>query len=145
MANPYLFRIPSIAVIAIVIASLASVFGSDPVVRQHLRNIDEDPRPELSTSIVPKSEFEQLFETPTFLPPSEFRGAEVRRWRDNTGAYEVEGRLVIIYPDKVRLQKENGRTTTVAMRRLSPLDQAYVRWVADQVSRSGVTSVASDR
>jgi hypothetical protein len=70
--------------------------------------------------------------------PEEFRGAEQRLWRDNTGAYEVQGTLSIIYPDKVRLTKANGRTTTVAMRRLSPADQTYVRWVADRLVRNGV-------
>lgn len=93
--------------------------GTDPVVRRYLRDMDENPSDEKSTS-------------------EEFRGAEQRLWRDNTGAYEVQGTLSIIYPDKVRLTKANGRTTTVAMRRLSPADQTYVRWVADRLVRNGV-------
>jgi hypothetical protein len=137
MAKPDLILIPCVGCIAIALTSFVPVFGSDPVVRQHLRNIDETPKP--------TAEFENLFETPTFEPPSEFAGAEIRRWRDNTGAYEVQARLIMIYPEKVKLQKENGRTTTVSMRRLSPLDQAYVRWVADQMTRTEVQSIASDR
>lgn len=134
-----------LVVVAIASASWVTAHGSDPVVRQHLRNIDEDPKPEVSSSTTLRSEFEHLFESPTFQPPSEFRGAELRRWRDNTGAYEVQARVVMIYPDKVRLQKENGRTTTVAMRRLSPYDQAYVRWVADQMTSNLSDGLTNDR
>jgi hypothetical protein len=131
--------------------------GSDPNVRLRLRNIDENhtalqsapslqgvptlqntmdqlQRGELSLPI----ELDRLFGETSFEPPQEFRGAEVRRWQDNTGAYEVQGRLAIIYPDKVKILKPNGRTTTVSMRRLSSSDQAYVRWVAEQLTQTGV-------
>ncbi len=53
-------------------------------------------------------------------------GTEVRTWRDNTGTFEVTGRLVVVMPDKVRLLKDNGRFTTVPMRRLSTDDRQYV-------------------
>ncbi len=56
----------------------------------------------------------------------EFPGTEVRKWRDNTGTFEVTGRLVVVMPDKVRLLKDNGRFTTVPMRRLSNEDRQYV-------------------
>ncbi|MFO0012727.1 MAG: SHD1 domain-containing protein [Planctomycetota bacterium] len=111
--------------------------GTDPVVRKYLRNIDETPSEE-PFATKPTHEFDHLFESSTFSPPDEFRGAELRKWRDNTGAYEVQARLSMIYPEKVRLAKPNGRTTTVPMRRLSQADQAYVRWVADRLVQSGV-------
>jgi hypothetical protein len=38
--------------------------------------------------------------------------------------------LVMIYPDRVRLLKENGKHTTVPYTRLSNQDQEYVNWVA---------------
>jgi len=144
MIKEFLVRRECIAILSVAIACPCAVLGTDPVVRQYLRNIDEDPKRESNPAETSQTEFESLFESPIFTPPSEFRGAEVRRWRDNTGAYEVEARLIMIYPDKVRLRKENGRTTTVAMRRLSEFDQAYVRWVADQMIQSGNASVAAD-
>ncbi len=144
MAKKFLLRRECIAILSVAIACPCIVFGTDPVVRQYLRSMDEDPKGEATSAEVAKNEFESLFESPTFIPPSEFRGAEMRRWRDNTGAYEVEARLMIIYPEKVRLRKDNGRTTTVAMRRLSEFDQAYVRWVADHMIRASGASVAAD-
>lgn len=114
-----------------------TAYGTDPVVRQYLRNIDDKP-PDRGEVDLPV-ELDHLFETPSFVPPDAFRGAELRRWRDNTGAYEVEARLTIIFPDRVRLTKTTGRTTTVAMQRLSQADQAYVRWVAGQLVRSDAT------
>ena len=123
-------------------------YGTDPIVRQYLRNIDDKPPAETPSiqqtmeeldrgEVDLPVELDRLFETPSFVPPDAFRGAELRRWRDNTGAYEVEARLTIIFPDRVRLTKTTGRTTTVAMQRLSQADQAYVRWVAGQLVRSG--------
>jgi hypothetical protein len=98
-------------------------------------------RGELSLPI----ELDGLFGPPSFLPPPEFLGAETRRWQDNTGAYEVQGRLAIIYPEKIRIVKPNGRTTTVLMRRLSPIDQAYVRWVAAQLMQSDAGAHVADQ
>lgn len=144
MSKPSLLRVYCIAIACALVMVPYAVLGTDPVVRQYLRNIDEDPRTEASSEASSTIDFGNLLESPTFIPPSEFRGAEMRRWRDNTGAYEVEGRLIIIYPDKVRLQKENGRTTTVAMRRLSSFDQAYVRWVAEHMIRTGNSSAVAD-
>lgn len=136
MAKRSLLWMPA-AILSVAIASPILVVGSDPVVRQYIRNIDEDPKTGAPATEGSKNDFENLFESQTFIPPTEFRGSELRKWRDNTGAYEVQARLAIIFPDKVRLQKENGRTTTVPMRRLSSLDKDYVRWVADQMIRSG--------
>ena len=53
-----------------------------------------------------------------------------RHWGDNTGLYAVDGRLVEILEGKVRIQKENGRTCTVEMRRLSEIDAQYVQQIA---------------
>lgn len=138
-------RLASIAVLwSAALPYSFTAHGTDPVVRQYLRNIDDKPlegTPSIQQTMqeldrgeveVPV-ELDRLFETPSFVPPDTFRGAELRRWRDNTGAYEVEARLTIIFPDRVRLTKTTGRTTTVAMQRLSQADQAYVRWVAGQL------------
>lgn len=51
---------------------------------------------------------------------------QVRTWHDNTGSFEVTGRLVVVLDDHVRLLKDNGRFTTVPVRRLSVEDRQYV-------------------
>lgn len=147
MAKQFLLRANFLGVWFTVLLFPFSVWGTDPVVRQYLRNIDDKPSDGAPTiqqtmqelergEIKLPTELDRLFEPLSFVPPDRFLGAELRRWRDNTGAYEVEGRLTMIYPDKVRLTKPTGRTTTVSMQRLSPNDQAYVRWVAGQLVRS---------
>lgn len=50
----------------------------------------------------------------------------MRVWHDDTGEYEVRGRLILVLPGKVRLLKETGRTTTVPLDRLSPADLEYL-------------------
>jgi hypothetical protein len=60
--------------------------------------------------------------TPELLP--------MRTWTDNTGNFSVVGRLIEIKADGVRLAKENGRTCSVPMRRLSQVDADYVQQIA---------------
>ncbi|MDP6558331.1 MAG: SHD1 domain-containing protein, partial [Pirellulaceae bacterium] len=67
----------------------------------------------------------------------------VRKWRDNTGLYEVEGQLSSIFDGKVRLLKSNGRSCTVAFRRLSKTDMEYVQQVALSMGQSIVDQLAS--
>jgi hypothetical protein len=69
-----------------------------------------------------------------------FRGAEYRVWSDNTGTFSVTARVAIIFGDSVRLLKENGRTTTVPIRRLSEADRLYVQWVAVSLTRRATQS-----
>jgi hypothetical protein len=69
-----------------------------------------------------------------------FRGAEYRVWSDNTGTFSVTARVAIIFADCVRLLKENGRTTTVPIRRLSEADRLYVQWVAVSLTRRATQS-----
>ncbi|MEQ1824963.1 MAG: SHD1 domain-containing protein, partial [Pirellula sp.] len=70
----------------------------------------------------------------SFVPPPNFNGAEFRNWIDNTGAYAVKARLSVIYIDKVKLLKENGKFTTVPLSRLCEKDFAYVQWVANNLT-----------
>ena len=49
-----------------------------------------------------------------------------RLWTDNTGTFQVRGRLAVILETKIRILKDNGRYTTVPLRRLSDADQDYV-------------------
>jgi hypothetical protein len=52
--------------------------------------------------------------------------AEMRLWVDNTGTYSTYGRLVKFMDGHVRILKDNGRTTTVPLYRLSPGDLNFV-------------------
>ena len=60
---------------------------------------------------------------------------ELRRWTDNTGRYSCQGRLQQIRRATVRILKQNGRTTTVSLTRLSQIDLAFVR--AEAIAAAG--------
>ncbi len=60
------------------------------------------------------------------LTPGSDGRLPLREWTDNTGKFNVEAKLVLIQGGKVRLLKETGRTTTVAIERLSKADRDYV-------------------
>jgi hypothetical protein len=51
---------------------------------------------------------------------------EMRQWLDNTGNFSCQGRLISLIDGQVRLMKENGRTTTVPLARLSANDLRFV-------------------
>jgi hypothetical protein len=51
---------------------------------------------------------------------------QLREWVDNTGRYSTRGRLIQFVDGAVRLLKENGRTTTVPLVRLSQNDLEFV-------------------
>lgn len=51
---------------------------------------------------------------------------EMRVWVDNTGSYSVNARLIRFANGHVQLLKENGRTTTVPLNRLSGSDLRFV-------------------
>lgn len=52
--------------------------------------------------------------------------SEHRVWVDNTGRYSVNARLLQMTGGHVRLMKDNGRTTTVPINRLSVRDLEFV-------------------
>jgi SLA1 homology domain 1, SHD1 len=82
----------------------------------------------------PYLELDTLFGVGSFTPPPQFDGAEYRQWVDNTGAYSIKARLTVIYSDKIKLAKENGKTTTVPLSRLSGADFGYVQWVVSSLT-----------
>lgn len=152
MSKPFAYWVQLVTVLGASVMASASQ-GSDPAVRERLRSVDGSvltlqPDPTLLATMQrlamaesPISvDLDGVFAEPTFTPPASFDGAEFRKWRDNTGTYDIEARLSIIYPDKVRLTKPNGRTTTVPMQRLSNRDLAYVRWVADRLMQESQDS-----
>ena len=49
------------------------------------------------------------------------------QWTDDTGDFQVRGKLVKIAPTTVRLLKDTGKYTTVPIERLSQADLQYVR------------------
>lgn len=91
-----------------------------------------------------ENNFDDLFKSTSAPQQPTFQGAEFRNWIDNTGSYEVKGRLVMIYPDRVRLLKENGKHTTVPFTRLSDSDRQYVNWVAVSLTGSKAKFVATE-
>jgi hypothetical protein len=50
----------------------------------------------------------------------------MRQWVDNTGNFSCQGRLISLTDGQVRLMKDNGRTTTVSLTRLSASDLEFV-------------------
>ncbi len=50
----------------------------------------------------------------------------MRLWVDSTGQFTCRGRLVRFMDGQVRLMKENGRTTTVPLYRLSQIDLEFI-------------------
>ena len=50
----------------------------------------------------------------------------LRTWKDDTGKFSVVARFVELAGDKVRLKKVNGRAISVALERLSKVDQDRV-------------------
>ena len=105
----------------------------DPSIEEQL-NLPSDLREPAKTK-EPVDELDALFGIGAFTSPSEFMGAEYRQWVDNSGAYQVKGRLAVIYVDKIKLLKENGKFTTVSLSRLSDADFGYVSWVATNLTK----------
>jgi hypothetical protein len=66
---------------------------------------------------------------------------EMRLWTDNSGSYSCRGRLIRFYEGQVRLLKENGRTATVPLARLSTGDLEFVnRQASAQQAEVGKTA-----
>jgi len=51
---------------------------------------------------------------------------EMRTWTDNTGNFSCQARLVRLVDGQAKLLKDNGRTTTVQLSRLSANDLRFV-------------------
>lgn len=67
--------------------------------------------------------------------------SEMRLWTDNSGNFTCRGRLVRFYEGQVRLLKENGRTATVPLARLSTGDLEFVnRQASAQQTEIGKTA-----
>jgi hypothetical protein len=91
--------------------------------------------PAIKDTKAPADELDALFGLGANTRSPDFGGAEYRQWVDNSGAYQVKARLAVIYADKVKLMKENGKFTTVPLSRLSEADFGYVNWVASSLTK----------
>jgi len=91
------------------------------------------------------SELDDLFKTSsdTTVDRDSFRGAEFRTWNDNTSDFSVSARLSVIFPDRIRLLKDNGKFTTVPLNRLCQSDQQYVGWVATSLQTISATKLVN--
>jgi hypothetical protein len=80
------------------------------------------------TEEMPAAEDEPAFDTSSAIlsEPGGLASAEMRAWVDNTGSYSCSGRLINILEGHARLLKDNGRTTTVPLYRLSSSDLAFL-------------------
>ncbi|MEL6896212.1 MAG: SHD1 domain-containing protein, partial [Planctomycetota bacterium] len=79
-------------------------------------------------------------------PVKSYADTTVRNWVDNTGAYSVRGRVILITDAFVRLRKSNGRNCTVPMNRLSESDAQYVQQLRESLqmhSPAKVTDTSS--
>jgi hypothetical protein len=108
-----------------------------PVVPPAFPPVDDDPFAPAKPAAAP------ITASPTAARPEQLAldmlpGADgrlpVRAWTDASGQFRVKARLSLILDGKVRLLKETGRTTTVAIERLSPADRAYI---AEIIARYG--------
>lgn len=50
----------------------------------------------------------------------------IRKWKTSDGKFEIKAKLLRVEDGKVRLEKENGKTILVPLKKLSPRDQEYV-------------------
>jgi hypothetical protein len=120
--------------------SLDDLFNTSPASSQSIEaNTQKAPESSLD------SDLDNLFKTSsdTTVDRDSFRGAEFRAWNDNTGDFSVSARLSVIFPDRIRLLKDNGKFTTVPLNRLSPSDQQYVGWVATSLQKTGATKLVN--
>ncbi|MFM7291009.1 MAG: SHD1 domain-containing protein [Planctomycetia bacterium] len=69
----------------------------------------------------------------------------MRRWTDDTGTRHVQGWLVELHADRVRILKASGRHTTVPLESLSAADRDYVTAVAARLAaeRNGKNPAAT--
>lgn len=108
-----------------------------------------------STSASPVgNDFNDLFGTPAVVEetqpevttapaPADDIFKSTRTWHDNTGLFEVDAQLVVIFADSVRLLKDNGKFCTLPIRRLSDHDQRFVEQVAQLLPGSDAKYVSA--
>ena len=69
---------------------------------------------------------------------------DVRKWTDESGHFGVEGRLVQIIGEKIRIRKTSQRTCTILVSQLSTDDRAYVTQVRSRIEGGENLQLAMD-
>lgn len=69
----------------------------------------------------------------------------MREWVDNTGTFTCQARLVRFLDGKVQLLKDNGRTTTVSLSRLSENDVRFVERQANAQQATALQTAQASR
>jgi hypothetical protein len=87
-------------------------------------------RPEVPASPPPADPFANPFQT------SSAGALPMRAWNDDSGLFQIRGRLIAVLDGKVRILKTTGRTTTVSLSRLSSADREYVAGVVRSSERA---------
>ena len=62
--------------------------------------------------------------------------SDLRLWTDNTGKYQIRGRLLLYRDDTVWIRREDGLLSMLPINKLSPHDRQAIRQFADKKSRS---------
>ncbi|WP_160148152.1 SHD1 domain-containing protein [Rubripirellula obstinata] len=105
--------------------------------------VQEVATQEVATQEVATQEVAVQVVSKSVMPTDALDETRIRTWIDNTGVYHVEGRLIEIAGDHVRLLKANGRTCTVPNSRLCQADAAYVDSIREQADSSRLAMLTS--
>jgi hypothetical protein len=119
------------------------LFGPTPTGGQPATTPPATDRP--ATTPTDTDLFKELKESAVLREAGGLASDQNREWIDNTGQYKTRGRLIAFLDGHVRLLKENGRTTTVPLVRLSENDLDFVnrQASAQRATRYGETVQAS--
>lgn len=127
------------------------LFGDEPVEDAPMEEAPPAEEPEEAPADEPEDDsneadaFEDLFgqNERVLRLDGGLQSNNLRTWTDNTGRYQCQARLLVLLDGKVRLLKDNGRTSTVALYRLSKGDLDFVNVQAAAQQNSVVTQTAS--
>ena len=105
---------------------------------------EETPAEEKSAPAEEKTEDSDLFgDAGAILElPGGLASHALRQWIDDTGNFSCRGRLIRFLDGKVQLLKDNGRTTTVPLARLSQADLEFVNRQANAQKAEAISKTA---
>jgi len=117
------------------------LFGAPPATEEQPAEMEKKPA-ETPAEEPPAAEEDIFGRSRDILrQPGGLASTEMRTWVDNTGNYSCRGRIVRFLDGHVRLLKDNGRTTTVPLHRLSRSDLEFVYRQARAQQREGIQTV----
>jgi hypothetical protein len=106
---------------------------------------NEEPAQKQPAEEQPSEDIDDIFgaSRSVLSEPGGLASDEMRVWVDNTGSFSTRGRLLSLRDSHVRLLKDNGRTTTVPLNRLSPRDLEFVHRQASAQQAEAYQTVQS--